>query len=234
MESNWTEVFLAGSQPCLRKTDGSVWTTWRSGGKNQQTNELEPGFSIQRVSYFEHGKWRGTTKIWRGLDYQLIINADGTFRIRADEKFNKQSRSYELAETDLQFGKSTNWLGVAGHGEKVVTLKDDGTLWLWNFHYDFRHGWHPERDEREMLEVKPVRLGTHADWIAITSAQGGIVSLAADGSLWYWPLDSLEYIRQFGSMFYDNTYLSFEPLLDISRKPQFLGNVFGNVFGKEE
>ena len=90
---------------------------------------------------------------------------------------------------DLQLGKETNWLAVAGTAQKIVTLKDDGTLWLWNFYHDNHRGWDPERDEREMLDVKPVRLGTHADWIAIAAADGGIISLAADGSLWYWPLE---------------------------------------------
>ena len=228
-ESNWAEVFLADYRPILRKADGSVWTTWITGGKNQQTNELEPGFRIKRTSIFEHGKWRGTTRIWGGLDYQLVISADGTFRICAEEKLNKQSHSYELTETDLPLGKGTNWLGVAGHGENVVTLKDDGTLWLWNFHHDYRHGWYPEHAEREMLDVKPVRLGTHSDWIAITGAVGGIISLAADGSLWYWPLENAaSFMGELGGYSsYDNTY--FVPLLDISHKPQFLGNVFGKA-----
>ena len=85
-----------------------------------------------------------------------------------------------------------------------------------------------------MLALKPVRLGTHADWIAITSEGGDIVSLAADGSLWYWPLENENlmrgsysgYFEYFGySMGNGNSLLP--PLLDISHKPQFLGNIFG-------
>jgi len=121
--------------------------------------------------------------------------------------------------------------GVAGHYENIVTLKDDGTLWLWDFHHDYRYGWIPEFNERKMLEAKPVRLGTHSDWIAITGAAGGIISLAADGSLWYWPLESLDYIVRTGGspVFYDNSNSHFESLLDVSRKPQLLGNVFGKT-----
>ena len=48
---------------------------------------------------------------------------------------------------------------------------------------------------------------------------GHIVSLAADGGLWYWPLERPEY--------YDSGNRKFEPLLDIPRKPVFLGNIFG-------
>jgi hypothetical protein len=225
-ESNWAEVFLAGYQLCLRKTDGSLWTSWIDNPK--QKIELEPGFSLQRSPLLARNKWRGMTRIWGGLDYQFGIRNDGTFRIMADQRLNNQSHSYEWKEADLQFGKDTNWLGVAGHYEKVVTLKNDGTLWLWDFHHDYRRGWYPERDEREKLEVKPVRLGTHSDWIAITGAEGGIISLAADGSLWYWPLENASYLaeRAAGGFLFGNHDSNFDPLLDISRKPQRLGNIF--------
>jgi hypothetical protein len=230
--SNWAEVFLADNQTCIRQIDGSVWKTWVDRQSSQQTKELEPGFSIQRMENIEYGKWRSTTAIWSGLSYRLGIRDDGTFRIRADQKLNQQSHSFEWTAVDLQFGKSTNWLAVAGRGEKIVTLNDDGTLWLWNFYHNNWRGWDTERDEQAMLGTIPVRLGTHADWIAIASAEGGIISLAADGSLWYWPLESASHFASdFGNgVFWDNrsnTYL--EPLLDISRKPQPLGNIFGKA-----
>ena len=129
----------------------------------------------------------------------------------------------------MQFGKGTNWLAVAGRGEKVVTLKDDGTLWLWNFSHD-KWRMNFKRDERKMLDVNPVHLGTHSDWIGVASAYGGIVSLAADGSLWFWPL--AENVAEFASGIGGDVYWSsdsnshFGPWLDISRKPQPLGNIF--------
>jgi len=227
-ESNWAEAFTSDYQTCLRKTDGSVWATWVDQGSSEQTKELESGFSIQRAPQFEHGKWRSTTTTWSGSEYRLGVRDDGTFRTWADQKINNQSHSLEWAEVDLQFGKDTNWLAVAGRREKIVTLKDDGTLWLWNFYHDSRLGWDTVRDEREMLARKPVRLGTHSDWIAIASADGGIISLAADGSLWYWPLErprDFEHFYGYGNG--DGSH--FEPLLDASRKPQLLGNVFGKT-----
>ena len=231
-ESNWAEVFLFGYEPCLRKTDGSVWTSlnyyhWNSWNDYQkQTLELEPGFSVGCAMLLEHGKWRSTTSTRSGLSYQLGVRSDGTFRIWADQRLNSQSHYYEWTAVDLQFGKDTNWLAGAGSHEKAITLKNDGTLWLWNFHHDDWRGVYANRDEREMLDVKPVRLGTHADWIAIAGIDGGIISLAADGSFWYWPLERPSYFYQFYSDGNgDNSH--FEPLLDISRKPQFLGNIFG-------
>ena len=229
-ESNWTEVFLDDYRRCLRKTDGSVWTTDFTGRKNQQTNELEPGFTVERAPIFEKGKWRGTTTARSGVAYHLGVRDDGTFRIWADQRLNQKSLAIEDTSVDFQFGNDTNWLGVAGRGQKIVTLKSDGTLWLWNFYHNDSHGWDAERDERAMLRVKPVRLGTHADWIAVAGANGGIVSLAADGSLWYWPLESANYMDALNStLFYGNSGSHFEPLLEISRKPQLIGNVFGKT-----
>lgn len=226
METNWSEVFSLENQPCLRKTDGSVWTTWNNEPSSWPIVKVEPGFSIQRAAYLENGAWRSTTTI--GM-FKLGIRDSGTFRIRAEERLNQELRIYEWNAAKLQFGTDTNWLAVAGGGQKSVTLKNDGTLWLWNFYHDNSRGWNTERDERDMLAVKPVRLGTHADWIAITSAEGGIISLAADGSLWYWPLASAsDFAADFGgSSFWDNRNNNyFVPLLDISRKPQLLGNIF--------
>jgi alpha-tubulin suppressor-like RCC1 family protein len=224
-ESNWAEIFSLGSMTFLRKTDGSVWIVnfeIKTGGgeKLEQKIKLEPGVFIQRAASLEAGRLLASTTAWSryGLAYRVGIRSDGTFRIWADRKLNNQPHSYEWTEADLQFGKDTNWLGVAGGGVKIVTLKNDGTLWLWNFYQNNRRGWNLEHDEREMLDVKPVRLGTHSDWIAVTGADGGIISLAADGSLWFWRFES--------NYSYYSRDTAFVPLLDISRKPQRIAGIF--------
>ena len=231
-ESNWAKVFLADDRLYLSKTDGSVWRTWLDQPDGQQTNTLEPDFTIQRATFLETGKWRSTTAEWSGVNVHLGIRDDGTFRIRADQRFNQRTLHYESLAVDIQLGSGSNWLAVAGRGENIVTLKDDGTLWRWNFHHDFRRGWDPGHDEREMQEVKPARLGTHTDWVAIASAVGGIVSLADDGSLWYWPLSSGDsYMSNTGliRLFQDNRAESFQPLLDFSRKPQLIANILNDA-----
>ncbi|HEY5041169.1 MAG TPA: hypothetical protein VIK53_04135 [Verrucomicrobiae bacterium] len=230
-DTNWSEVFLEDGQLYFRKNDGSFWTYWNGSQEPHiQLPELSPG----QASLPSSGQWRGTAIIENSLNSHLGVRNDGTFRIWAEKQMTKNANganSYELAFVDMnrQLGKDTNWLTVAGRGEKIVTLKNDGTLWLWNFYHDNRRGWDTERDERAMLAVKPVRLDTHSDWIAITTADGGVISLAADGSLWYWPLASAsDFVSKFGgSQFWDNnSHTYFESLLDISRKPQLLGNIF--------
>ncbi len=211
-DTNWSRVFPAANQLWLQKTDGTVWA--------------QPNYRAQMTKSLERGRWLAFVETSQPESFQLGVCADGTFRIWAEQRFVNNHGSFDWQATDIQMGNQKTWLGVAGRGEKIVTLKDDGSLWLWNFYHDYRRGWYIERDEHELLAVKPVRLGTHSDWIAIATADGGIISLAADGSLWYWPLESANYFMP--EIDGDNGG-HFEPLLDISRKPQFLGNIFGKA-----
>lgn len=106
----------------------------------------------------------------------------------------------------------------------MVTLKNDGTLWLWDFRtrgtVPGAVEWDGKTFAPEIQRTVPVQLGTHADWIAIAGYSHEMVALAADGSLWYWPLAS-------PGNFFNNEGIV--PLLDISRKPQLLGNVFAEA-----
>jgi hypothetical protein len=240
-ESNWAEIFQDyqnGYQMFLRKSNGSLWTWniyyWNTNG--QTLLQIEPGFTVQSVKNLGREKFRSTAQIWHGLQYKIGVRDDGTFRIYADERLNTtknpHANYYEWFPTDLQIGSETNWVAAAGDGEKIVTLKDDGSLWLWNFHR--RHPWEEPGDqyrfELEILNTRPVRLGTHSDWIAISGNRDNVTALAADGSLWFWPLENVNDIGEFyGTGFFNNGDSHFEPLLDISRKPQLLGNIFSDT-----
>jgi len=235
-ESNWAEVFLFHYYNYLRKTDGSLWllndSSWNTNG--QTLLEIEPGLIVQSVKNLGREKFRSVARVAYGMQYNIGVREDGTFRIWADERYEffkgKRYGNYEWFPTDLQIGDGTNWIAVAGEGDKIVTLKNDGSLWLWNFSHDNRRGWDREVGEREMLKIKPVRLGTHSDWISI-SGSGNVTALSADGSLWYWPLENAHSII---GGYFNNYDSNFEPLLDISRKPQFLRNIFQGANPKAE
>lgn len=57
--------------------------------------------------------------------------------------------------------------------------------------------------------------------MAISGYWGTAITLAADGSLWWWPLQNAE---QYYNDLSDSSGIG--PLLDISQKPQLIGNVF--------
>ncbi len=218
MESNWAGFFQSGYQMFLRKTDSTVWAlddnAWDTNGV---TDKLD-GLSLRAVTGMGHGKFYSTAEMLFGFGSELGIRDDGTFRIWADSKYDPRLREIVWSATDLAIGNTTNWLAVAGSGRKMVTLKNGGSLWFWDFSWDPRYGWDPKSEERKMQNQPPIRLGTHSDWISIASAEDGIISLAADGSLWFWQLQRPRY--------YYNTGWQFEPLLAPPRKPVFLGNIF--------
>jgi ABC-type transport system involved in multi-copper enzyme maturation permease subunit len=241
-ESNWAEVFQLDYRSYLRKADGTIWT-WSdyTTTNGKALLEIEPGFTLVKTYDNQaQARFRNSARISYGLEYKVGIRDDGTFRIWSHELLTTNSGqhygSYDWFPTDSQIGTGTNWLAVAGGGEKVVTLKSDGTLWLWNFHRNRDWMWDSKQFESEILKTVPVRLGTHADWIAISSGYyAPMTALAADGSLWYWPLENENLMSRRGSGYFDN-YLGYDmgddnsllpPLLDISRKPQYLGNIFG-------
>jgi hypothetical protein len=215
----------------LRKTDGSFWTWSGSWNTNGQTVlQLEPEFALQSMKNLGRDRFRSVAQVSHGLQYRVGVRDDGTFRIWADEHLVQNKNrgyggAYEQVPADLQIGDGTNWLAVAGRGDKIVTLKNDGSLWLWDFYRS--HPWGKPGDqyrfEPEIQNTIPIRLGTHSDWITISGLGGGVNALAADGSLWFWPLEHSDYYINYD----DNDHPHPEPLLDISRKPQPLGNVFG-------
>ncbi len=240
MESNWAKIYESSENSYrmyLHKTDGSLWTwddnnNWTTNGETRL--KLEPDLTLQSVKNPGREQFRSVAQISHGLGYKVGVRDDGTFRIWADERleFKKHYGNYVWFPTDLQIGSETNWIAVAGEGEKIVVLKNDGSLWLWDFHRAPRAGWGSEIWDRESIERKiqntrPTRLGTHADWIAISGGWGNVTALAADGSLWWWPLERSDYY--FGNDNGNGNGSHLKPLLDISRKPQLLGNVFGKA-----
>ena len=81
-------------------------------------------------------------------------------------------------------GGGTNWTAVTVSWDRLVALKADGSLWQWKIPF-------PGNDSNsslaEVAKQPPTRLGIHGDWVGLASHRGGAVTLAADGSLWFWP-----------------------------------------------
>jgi alpha-tubulin suppressor-like RCC1 family protein len=117
----------------------------------------------------------------------------------------------------VQVGKETDWEAAAASFQYLVALKSDGSLWKWDV-WDGRDVYQmapskssPWKSPSEIANTTPKRLGIHNDWVAVTKDWDGLISLAADGSLWYWP---------------DKVVFEDSSLLKISPKPELLSNIF--------
>jgi hypothetical protein len=78
-------------------------------------------------------------------------------------------------------------------------------LWKWNF---------PDDPAISPQTAIATRMDAHQDWLALAAGSGGIISLAADGSLWHWRFPLQRF--QPGAL----------TLLGPSRKPRLIGNIF--------
>jgi hypothetical protein len=231
-ETNWADVVQSGYRLVLHKTDGTGWIT----GDDWQTNgihafDLQSGFTVHSAPGLERGRFLSTAQIWGGLCVMVGISTNGTLHVWAEQFVSWDKKhsygSWLWRPADWQIGDGTNWLAVAGGGgQKLVTLKKDGSLWLWNFHYNHLSEvpWENQVTAADIQSTVPIRLGSHTDWIAVSGEWGDVVTLAADGSLWFWSLgNAADYSNN------SNQKNSLRPLLEYSRKPQLLGNIFNRA-----
>jgi hypothetical protein len=195
INSDWAQVFsFSDSDVYARKNDGTVWTLASN--------------NLVQATAFGQTKWRSLVSGWNG--YRFGVRDDGTLWICTQIWTN----SHWIVSEMVQVGRETDWTTVAATFENIVALKSDGSLWKWD-RWDayqmapFRGS--PWKTPSEIANTTPKRLGIHNDWVAVTTESAGLVSLAADGSLWYWP---------------DKVVFEDSNLLKISPKPELLSNIF--------
>jgi hypothetical protein len=108
---------------------------------------------------------------------------------QTDLKLLQQELAPSTAIERLPSLDNIRWRGAtpgwAGPG--LVALRDDGTLWFWNW------------DEDQKLRLKalsttdgpsggsaPVQIGKDSDWTGLARSLHGLVTRKRDGSLWEW------------------------------------------------
>jgi ABC-type transport system involved in multi-copper enzyme maturation permease subunit len=187
--SDWKIISTAGGYEFLaQKSDGTTWTIRvKKGG----IDELIAATNFDQIPLQE---------LSLANDYfGAYVRTNGTLWLWGE--LYGRGRGHT---STLQSGMETNWVSVAvAWSFRMVALKSDGTLWECS-----------RNNPPFAVPAPPTRIGIHNDWIAIVGAGDGVVSLAADGSLWLWP-DREQYERY--------------TLLKLPKKPQFLGNVFGKA-----
>ena len=208
--SDWAEMFTDNGRTFLRKTNGEAWASLQFDAEDAELL-LGGQIVLYRTSYLPTNHWRSA--FWGSAptrrSYIAGVSEDGTFRELADWSEVSHRSEMRLSSRNIQIGTITNWLAAIGFGNKPVLLKADGTLWQCKFE---------TAPDTNSQGFSVNRFSEHSDWVAIAPMMDGFVSLAADGSLWLWRFDEKYYSHRFGD---------FPPLLANSRKPQFLGNIFG-------
>jgi hypothetical protein len=172
------------------------------------------GFVMERAPLLDHQRWRTLVPSWR-VSSQVALREDGTlwswnwkWEQFPPGRPQPQWRNWtSLSLTPI--GTDTNWVSIAG-GEDLMATKTDGTLWKLR-----------EENLEAPTEASPprwsvTRWSVHRDWVGVSSINGHMVALAADGGLWHWPnLDSPREFRIYGG-----------PYPGESRKPKLAENIF--------
>jgi hypothetical protein len=207
-EADWERMTGGSSSIYLWKKDGSAWVLHapdRPSGKNPA--QLEPEMVIERCQVFDHVRWRGLAQLW---PLQLAVWEDGTLWAWYIKRPNDRGygNSFHIGQP-VQLGSDKDWVNVATSWPRIATLKADGSLWEWDLP---RRGYTENLLESGALGAQPPRqLGAHKDWVAVAGLMEGIVSVAADGTVWYW----------WGR----NDYRSSQPMLKSSRRPEVIAEI---------
>jgi ABC-type transport system involved in multi-copper enzyme maturation permease subunit len=196
--SDWKNISF--NKDYLQKADGSVWSVWMN--PTNGTNRILRDTNWDQIDF---EKISQMVSPYQGA----VVHKNGTLWV-GFQRWNKDSK-FPTFDT-FQVGKETNWVSVVSSAwtlGMMGAIKSDGTLWQWRFNPQLPAGLGVD-------SLAPtVRLGIHDDWVSITTLSNGMVALAADGGLWFWP-DWAEYQYQ-------------KPLLKLPKQPELLGNVFGNA-----
>jgi ABC-type transport system involved in multi-copper enzyme maturation permease subunit len=198
-DSDWTGIWCLRGSYLARKVDGTVWRIgWPQKDGTGEVVKLNSSDlnHIVTENFSKGGFGEGTAYVRR----------DGTLWYYGDLRGPGPNNTRFV---NMQCSHDTNWVAVANTWDWMVAIKNDGTLWQW-LPKEVRY-FTPSED----LTALPTRLGIHNDWISLTVVEGGIVSLAADGSLWFWPNPN----------FYNYSAL----LTRLPKQPQFLGNIYNAV-----
>jgi hypothetical protein len=206
-DSDWAKIMPTGNSIYAWKSDGRAWVIHplvRTRNKFEFAYNFEFDFiEMGRLPDFDRVDWRSLTHSWP-LD--VGVRDDGTLWAWTINHSSHGQIDGGLGVRMEQIGMETNWVTVsAGNPGAVAAVKTDGTLWRWE------HG--PELTE--LTQRAPTRLGIHNDWVAVGGAMDGTLSLAKDGSLWYWCRQN----STLGSSFQ-------QPLMAPSGKPLQIENIF--------
>lgn len=192
--SDWAQVF-SFSDVYARKNDGTVWTLASN--------------NLVQATAFGQTKWRS-----------LVSGGNGYFGVRDDGTLwicpQIWTNSHYVASEMVQVGRETDWTTVVAPVENIVALKSDGSLWKWGAYRTVPSNGSPWQSPSVIASTTPTRLGLHNDWVGLVGESYGFTSLAADGSLWYWP----------DKYWPDEVAFEYSSLLKISPKPELLANIF--------
>ncbi len=82
----------------------------------------------------------------------------------------------------MQISTDTNWESISAARRSTYGLKTDGTIWSWGDNWEGQLGNGSSKDSNFV----PTKIGTATNWASISGAEGHVLALKTDGTLWAW------------------------------------------------
>jgi hypothetical protein len=210
-DSDWARILYSPNNGLFAwKDNGSTWVITREDSRILPSGALTPPHTVVvRSPTLNNVKLKSLARLW---NFSAEVRDDGSLWI---------STQFSAGAKPAQFGSDTNWTLVVGTQGTLAALKADGTIWQWTFERNLAPNTNINWPPNFKLSG-PIKLGTHSDWVAVGPAGGpwggGFLTVAADGSLWFWA-DGRDRTGFFSS----------PGLIAPSRKPELIGNIFADA-----
>jgi len=172
--NDWKQATAGGAAYSVAlKKDGTLWA-W---GMNW-SGQLGIGTSKDTNVAVQVGSGTNWTKVWAQGVQTVAQQADGSLWFCGTLTGSATDTNKILVPTRVS--PDTNWVDVCFGSHTVLAIKSDGTLWAWGLEArDYAGG------SGNVSELKPLRIGTDADWQSCSSFGARYHLLRKqDGSLW--------------------------------------------------
>lgn len=186
--TNWRKVaFDANGSAGGIKSDGTLWM-WGNSTSGALGNNLG-GFNSRSSPVQTTSGGTNWACISGGAVFFMATKTDGTLWVWGGGDFGKlgtNSTATVLVPTQT-VSSGNNWKKISAFAQNAMSIKTDGTLWLWGRGYQGSLGNNSTTDRSS--PVQTVAGGT--DWK--TGVFGGTLGAAIknDGTLWIWGCNSL-------------------------------------------
>jgi alpha-tubulin suppressor-like RCC1 family protein len=163
---------------CAIRADDTLWC-WGSN----YSGELGDGTTTARTSPVRVGDVATWASIDAGTSYNCAVRADGTLWCWGNNFRGQLGDGTTTSRTaPVRVGDSTAWASVSAGDSHTCATRTDGTLWCWGFNRFAQLGVGTD----PYIATTPVRVGTAADWAAVTTGYAHTCAVRTSGTLWCW------------------------------------------------
>jgi alpha-tubulin suppressor-like RCC1 family protein len=224
--SDWTAISAGSGHILALKSNGTLWA-W---GLNN-FSQLGLGNTTNMGAPTQVGNATDWAHIQAGYNSSLAVKKNGTVWLWGNNiqgGLGDGTNTNKNVPTQLVITNTIKW-PASTLSDHLMTLKSDGSLWMWGNNADGQLG-----DGSVINKNIPQRLGTDTDWTDIAAGNYHSLAIKSDGSLWAW---GGKYYAQLGdgkSIFYSPTLA--KPIVDItaSERKTFCPGSNGGVLTASE